>query len=973
MRNKDRPAKEWASTAESEVLGLERGVPGKIEFACQMTMDATEARRSEFGPLRIDASRSELFVDGNAVEISSRAFDIVRLLVEASGKLVTKEEIMRRVWRGTTVGENSIQVAVSTLRKGLGPHGGLIRTISGRGYRLADTVVKARTNLPAATSRLIGRDGILDHLDKLLDAHRIVTLTGAGGMGKTCLAVETARRQSPNFPDGVWIAELASLANGKAVPHAVASSLGLELPDSMAQAQRIAGLVGSRKLLLVLDNCEHVIDAVADLVFTLVRVNPGLRVLTTSREPLRTEGEAVYRVSPLAIAPEGESDVNTIREYGAVDLFIDRARAIDSTFPLDDASLGAIAAICRRLDGIPLAIEIAAARAATLGVGELARRLEDQFRSLTSGFRTALPRHRTLDATFDWSYDLLTDEERRGLRCLALPVGPFSLQMAAALICGAGESTEALPETMSGLVIKSLVVPEPAMGQMRYRLLETMRAYGLAKLKECGEFDHVARRHAQYCKSILEGAALDWQGTARPHVLDSLTSMDNPAGNTRSAIEWAFSPTGDVALGISLTLAAVPLWMHLSLAMEARHHVEGALAAFQAGLATDPRTEMRLLTAHGIPLISMMTANADARRSFTRALQLAEAADDPEYQLRAVWGLCYASINDGEFLQARDLALRLYDLATQSTDPSAMNSADLLLAGVLKVMGEYDAARRCAEPILNQVDQHLDRPSSGRFIFNRRALALGLVGAVMWHQGYVDQSTRRLEESVEEASTHDHVLSLCNTLGNWVAVHLFFRGNLVEAERYCAMLFDNASRYGLDFWVLWARCFRGALMVRRGDVEPGLLAVRQAFAEMGDNVAHPRYARLHWIFADALVRAGQFEEALRIADSTLELSQRKGQFYIVPELLRLKGEIAGRQGGPDGRTRADALLRAAIDIAKQQGSNSVQLAAAIQLVHVWEGHEQRAEALSLLAEIYARFSEGFGTADPQEARRLLEG
>jgi predicted ATPase len=929
--------------------------------------------RADFGPLSIDVQRRQLMVDGTPVEIGGRSFDIAALLVEAAGAIVTKDEIMRRVWRGTIVEENSIQVAVSALRKALGAHGGVVKTVSGRGYRLiASLTPKIRTNLPAATSELIGRQAVLEELARLLSGNRIVTLTGAGGMGKTCLGVETARRQFPHFPDGVWIAELSSLRDPGAVPHAIASALQLEIPDSLAQPSRIASLMGARKLLLVIDNCEHVVDAVAGLVFTLVRANPNLHVIATSREPLRTEGEVLYRVPPLAVPPEGMTDPAALLGYGAVQLFIARARAIESDLPLDAASLSAIVSICRRLDGIPLAIEIAAARSMTLGVVDLSKNLDDLFRLLTSGFRTALPRHRTLSATLDWSYSLLNEAERIGLCRISVPVGRFTLKMAAALMSDGGEPTSKMVETLSGLIAKSLLVPEPSRGEMRYRLLETTRSYALAKLKESGDFDCVARNHAQYCKSALECAELDWQGHARPDSLESLNAMDNLAGNVELAIDWAFSAQGDATLGLPLTLAAMPLWMHQSMVMEARRWVTRALDVFKAASIQDRQMEMRLLTAHGTALLSAMAANSDARRSFDAALQLAEVLQDKDYQLRAAWGLCSTCVNDGDVFEARALAMRLHGLAAASADPSATHSADLLVAGVLKLMGENGAARQCIEAMLNRGGLVSDRPSSSRFIFNRRALALGLLGAILWHQGHVDQSTRRLEQSVEEATAKDHILSLCNTLGNWVCVHMFFRGAFAEAERYRSILCEHASRYGLDVWLLWARCFKGALMVRQGDPQRGLRLLRQTFAELGESVLHPRYARLRWMFADALVTAGEPEEAAPIVDSVLELSKRKGHLYIVPELLQLKAEIVSQRGGADARTDADGLLRNAITEAQRQGSRSVELRATTALARLWRGRGQQTEALGLLAEIYGRFTEGFDTADLREAKQILE-
>ncbi len=567
---------------------------------------------------------------------------------------------MRHVWPAATVEENSIQVAVSALRKALGKHAGAINTVAGRGYRLVGAATSSsETNVPAKTRTLVGREGVAEELERLLGRHPIVTLTGAGGMGKTSLALETARRLVPRFPDGVWLVELASLTDGRDVLRAVAAALRLKLQDNAAQAKEIASLVASRKLLLVLDNCEHVIDAVADLAYTLVRYNPELRILATSREPLRSAGEVLYRISSLSVPHNDEWEPSRLLGYGAVQLFIARTRAMAFDLSLDRASMAAIATICRRLDGIPLAIELAASRAATLGVIELSKHLDDQFRLLTNGFRTALPRHRTLRATFDWSYDLLTDTERRGLRRLAIPVGRITLNRARALLAGNDEHASSAEETIADLVEKSLVVAEPVRGDVRYRLLATTRSYAMAKLRDLGEFDEVARQHAQYCLEMNRAAEAGWRGRARLDLLGSVEGLD-PLANALSAIDWAFSKTGDPGLGMYLTIAVMPIMMRFSMVAECRQYVARALEVFTVNSNPDPHLEMSLLTAHGMVLLPSMSAGPEARRSFERGLEIAEHLANEDYQVRSLWGLCSICLNEGDFRAGKDVAERFH-------------------------------------------------------------------------------------------------------------------------------------------------------------------------------------------------------------------------------------------------------------------------------------------------------------------------
>src|SRR6266851_1037876 len=368
----------------------------------------------EFGRFRVLPHRRELLADGRPLELGGRAFDVLMALIEASGAVVSKDALMKRVWPERIVEENSLQAQISALRRALAGDRDLIRTIAGRGYQFTgeSRTVSARpdaqatagmpqptpmpsrppTNLPESVSELIGRDAELDAILGLSASHRLVTLTGAGGIGKTRLGFEVARHLLPRFADGVWAIELAPLSDPELVPVIVATALGLELASGTASPLSVANALRSKQLMLVLDNCEHVVDAAARTAEALLRANPAARVIATSREPLRAEGERVYPVPPLSVPTESSPDSEDPLQYAAVRLFVERARAAAPHFSSDARAAAAIAGICRRLDGIPLAIELAAARAAALGIEGLAARLDDRFRLLAGGHRTVMPR-----------------------------------------------------------------------------------------------------------------------------------------------------------------------------------------------------------------------------------------------------------------------------------------------------------------------------------------------------------------------------------------------------------------------------------------------------------------------------------------------------------------------------------------------------------------------------------------------------
>ena len=627
-----------------------------------------------FGRFLLLPHRRELLADGRPVKLGGRAFDVLMALIEAHGAVVSKNALMARVWPDRIVEENNLQWQISALRAAFGADRNLIRTVSGRGYQFtgkinavsanpeagAGTAIVAaqpdtratrpdegiprglpQTNLPEPVSELVGRDDVLGEILSLAAAHRLVTLTGAGGIGKTRLALAAARRLLPQFADGVWLAEFSPIADPGLVPVTVAAAIGLDLGGGAVTARRVSQALAGRQLVLVLDTCEHVIGAAAALAEAVLRAGGRLQLLATSREPLRAEGEWVYPVPPLAVPAEDVEDTDDLLlRYGGVRLFVERLRAAEPHFAPDQRSAAMIAAICRRLDGIPLAIELAATRAAVLGVEEVAAHLDDRFRILTGGRRTALPRHQTLRATLDWSYELLSEPERVILRRLAVFAGVFRLEAASAVIASSEIAPAEVVDGIANLVAKSLVTGVAGSTVAHYRFLDTIRAYGLEKLVESGEREWLARRHAEHYRDLFERAEAEWE--TRPTVA-WMAEYEAEIDNLRAALDWAFSPDGDAQIGIALTAAAVPFWMHLSLMEECRRRVEQALAALATVAEPDARQEMKLLAALGASRLYTRGGVPEVASAWTKALELAKSLGDPEYQKRSPLGLVVLS------------------------------------------------------------------------------------------------------------------------------------------------------------------------------------------------------------------------------------------------------------------------------------------------------------------------------------------
>lgn len=508
--------------SSSREIAPESRPQGQLVSMEAARLNGAGARALLFGEFRLMLHSRELLFHGAPVPIGNRAVDVLIALIDACGELVTKDELLSRVWPNTTVEENNLQFQISTLRKALGADRDFIKTVCGRGYRfVAEITVERRATrpeetstaidrssapvvrlvdlpppgaLPPARSELVGREAQLSDVAGLVAANRLVTLVGAGGIGKTRLALEIGRRLLTSFEDGVRIAELGPLSDPALVLPTIAAAL--ELSGAAGSPARLAAALGPRRPLLVLDNCEHVIDAVATITEALLHANPTLQVIATSREPLRAEGEWVYRVPPLDVPPDGAEAAEDVLQHSAAKLFMARTSAAQPVALLDRSVAAAVAKICRQLDGVPLAIELAAASAAALGVEGLASRLDDRLSLLTNGLRTAPTRHQTLRATLDWSYELLSESERTVMRRLAVFTDEFTMEAASAVAASHDVAAADVLRCLAGLVTKSLVASDVGGPVPHYRLLETMRAYAMERLAESGEVEAVSKRYA---------------------------------------------------------------------------------------------------------------------------------------------------------------------------------------------------------------------------------------------------------------------------------------------------------------------------------------------------------------------------------------------------------------------------------------------------------------------------------------------
>jgi predicted ATPase len=817
---------------------------------------------------------------------------------------------------------------------------------------------------------MIGREETVASLISRLARERLVTIVGPGGIGKTTLALAAAEAMLSAYEDGVWFIDLAPLTDPRLVPRALATVLGLEAHAEDPLPGLVASLLDKR-MLVILDNCEHVIEAAAGLAAILLRSIPGISILATSREPLEVAGEREHRLRPLATPPP--SPVLTAADalsFPAVQLFLERVSTVIDDFTLSDADAPLVVEICRRLDGLPLAIELAAARIEVLGIRGLAAHLDNSLQLLRARHRRAMPRHQTMRAILDWSYGLLSEDEKLLFRRIGVFASTFDLKAAASIASDADFAPEDVVERLSDLVAKSLVTVYLDTRIPRFRLVETTRAYALEKLAASGEREQLLRRGAEYARDRLEHAQPTLEG--RP-TADLLVSYGYWIDNIRLALDWAFSPEGDASVGVALTAAAVPLWMHLSLVEECRVRVEQALAALAASASADERLEMRLCAAQGALLIIARGAEApDSARASTRALVIAERLDDAEYQLRALWGLWAFHVNSGGYRIPLKLAERFLDLAAKRPAPNDSLLGQRMIGVSLYLKGDLTGARQHLERVLAEYVASDERSHTIRFQFDLPVSVRVFIAWILWLQGLPDQGIRAAEKAVEDARATDHPPSLCYALALGACPIAFLTGDLSAAEQYVHMLADHSTRYALARWGAQGRAHRGVLLVKQGDDTAGLALVRAGLDEAGPAGLNVGLITSLTLSTEPLSRAGPLGRQLKAVDEAIDRSGGMEEHWASAELLRVKGELHLLDGAPGAAAAAEDHFRQALDWARQQGALSWELRAATSLAGLLRNRGQPADAIACLEPVYDRFTEGFGTADLTAAKQLLD-
>jgi predicted ATPase/DNA-binding winged helix-turn-helix (wHTH) protein len=934
-----------------------------------LQLHSAVGERLRFGEFELAPVARTLWRRGEPLKLGSRALDILIALASRPGQIVSKDDLTQLVWRGAFVDETALRVGISAVRKALGNGGDrYITTVPGRGYCFVLDVETTATKptperphfkrlkpqrLPAQIARVVGRDEVIVALAAEATRRRLLSLVGPGGIGKTTVAVAVADRLRAAF-DAVGFVELAPTQNGTQMSTAAAAALGLDLRLQKSPVDEIAAAVADRRVLIVLDNCEHVVDLVAAFVEGLLSSARGVTILATSRERLRAEGEWVHQLSPLDAPPESSTlSAEEARGYPAAEMFEERAAFALGGYQISDADAPYVAEICRRLDGIALAIELAAGRLPGLGVHGLANSLEDCFSILTHGRRTALPRHQTLRATLDWSYRLLSPEDQAALRRLSVFNGSFTVEDAA-FVMGVrfGEANDRL----TSLLDKSLVTTRPEDRTFRYRLLDTTRAYGQDKLEESGEANPLRRRHAQRFLQVCRASAPDEEGQS---------SLRQATADIRAALDWSLVRGGDLSLGVDLASAATPVFLRLSLLREHRKHLDLALAHISASADTALMTEAALRSE-----MTLRTAVAQAEyytegreiapeKQLLRAREIARNIGDKTHELKVLWMLYGQAGNVGSYRQALMYAQLFEATARGSTDSTTRFRCNRMLARALGDLGQHTLTQQHVEQALRSGPAAIPRVALHAYEIDDRIAARAILARTLWLRGYPDDAKTVAEQCIAEALHVGHEQSTCWAIAFNLCPVAIWRGDFGQAETLVSILLERSQQV-FQHYHEWGLLYRRFLVqatsalgqvdaVWHSDVKPEIPAQADLFATFDGGFAGP----------DPLARARADED-----------------IWCAPELLRAWAYRLVLSGDKTAQGAAEAILLRSLGLAKRQDAKAWELRAAtsLALLHLRSGRIP--EARAVLEPALKQFKQGHDTRDVHAAinvRSALSG
>jgi len=940
--------------------------------------EAVEAKPSAalgsiaFGPFRYDPVHRVISDGRGPVRVGSRALHLLEILLEQPGRLYSRDDLVARVWPHTVVEETSLRVHISALRKVLGDGvdgARYIANVPGRGYAFVAEAelsplpggrapaVQVLTSelaawgtspppaappLPPRLTRPIGREHAIAQIAELLARERLVSIVGAGGMGKTTVALAVADGLNRSYANGACLVDFSHVSDPALVAAELGRTQGLIVSPGDSPAVLEAAL-RHKRLLFVLDNCEHVIDDAATLVNRLMRSCPGLHFLATSREPLDIEAEWVFKLPPLALpAPDEPLDLQELLAYPAIQLFAERARANCDSFELTDAHAPAVRLLCGFLDGIPLAIELAAARVDSLGVQGLLRRIENAFELLTRGRRTALTRHRTLQAVMDWSYDLLSDSERLVLQRLSVFRGAFDLDGAVAIAGCALLTRQRVIEDVLILSAKSLIVLESADDDLLlHRLLYITRLYAEKRLANSHDAPGVHRRHAAFIVKGLQRAREAGAGMSQYHWSPALGSS---IADVRAAIEWALIEENDLGLGIQLTAFAKRTYCDVGLVEEYLRYIETALNKLARVGVDREALELPLRIAAGFMMGYVPDGSKRYPAVFSRTRQLLEALGSDADRIEALFGMSTTSYGQGDYRLSLACCQEIRGLATGRFEPLSIAIADRVSALCLHALGDHDAAELLAWRVIA-----FNGARVGRQFLSEVPFGVSMriqLARIQWLRGEFGTAWKTLKQALE-GSEEAHVFARCQVLGNAAIPMAIWRGDALLAGQWAQELQDLSERKGLAYWLAYAQSFRHVI-AGEAIVPGGAVALTMAnCAPLGDLVA-------------------TFHSA-RPSEATQARVDQGAVGWCAPEVIRL----AALHESCDEPGTATTRLQQALHLAETQGARFWMLRIALSMAAASTHHGAEMEAMKTIRQLLSSIDDGSAVPELMAARTLL--
>jgi len=935
-----------------------------------------------FGPFRLYPSERALERSGVPVALGSRAFDLLAALVKSPGDVVSLEDLLGAAWPGLTVAPDNVRMQILALRRALGDGEGgakFIESVPARGYCFIAPVVFGESDealdvvslksqrgvaLPARLARISGREADIANICEGLRRSRFVTVVGPGGIGKTTTATAAAHMISEDIGGVARFLDLSFLTGPDILPNAIASALGLDETEQDPISAVIAEMRHTR-LLLVLDSCEHLIEAIAAVAERLFLGTSELHILATSREPMRVQGERVYQLAGLDYPAAGqEPDAAEALEFPAVSLFVERVQTSLGHFELSDHQAPIVVGICRRLDGVALAIELAAGRVGTFGIEGVAAQLDEESELSWTGRRTAISRHRTLRETIDWSFNFLTECEQAVLRRLSVVAGAFTLAAAKAVARGDGIAEDDLVEAIGSLATKSLLKVTFVNTAVQYRILDTTRAYLREKLVAAGEARSASENHAAWYCHLLQLADDHALETSRQ---DTLAYEGNYLDNVRLALKWSFEPESRSVFAITLATLSGALFVELSLFMECVKWCRLALDMLDEKTIGTTH-ELRLRHCYGRGLMATGGDVALIGAAFRRAYDIGEQLGDLDKAFMSLVQLHTLASRAGDVAQGLEIAKRAEIIASKIKLPEAAVLADWMLGLSKFINGDLaDALKYCeSSRYPSQASDTISRIHSGSYL---RARAVCVLAWTLWLRGALDQALTLAGSFLEEVK-HQNDSANLSPLTFMTQVFIEFEDR-AKPEEMLDWLYDMAERHSLKPQQALVSAWRGIVRIKHGELQEGSVELESAILQLKANQYTVYQDRFYSLLSDALSQLGQMDRAQTLVDETIHHAEEVGDRFHLADMYRIKGDILARLG-PGGRDAANDCYARAVALARDQGAVLWELKAEIARTRLAMEGGPAPAAVSRLAAVFAAFHEGFESRDLITARDLID-